>query len=321
MHCCVHCNNGNAQFRKVKSRDLQLLPVLERLIATRSVTAAARDLNLTTPAASRALSRLRDVFQDELLVRAGRGMVLTTKAEALRPLVQDCLTRVDALGRAAEQTDIRRIQARFTILCDDVLAGVLCSELFKAVDKRAPGISLAITSDEKSSPDDLRSGAVDLEIVGRTSFPPEVVAESIGESRLIGLARRGHPLFKKGVTLGGFLRHPHILAKVQQEYEAAFLRELAKNGVSREVRFVAPSFYAAANTVSGSDMIMTSPNVIGRIIESQLDLVAFEIPLELPPIEISVAWHARRQSDFAHAWVRDLVYRILRKTMGSPAPA
>ena len=304
---------------KVKSRDLHLLPVLERLIATRSVTASARDLNLTVPAASRALSRLRDVFQDELLVRAGRGMVLTTKAEALRPIVRDCLSRIDQLSEVSAFEDIRRVRARFTLHCDDVLAGAICSDLFKTANAQAPGVTIDVRTDAASTMEDLRTGAADLEIGGRRKFPPEAIVRSVGKDRLVGLVRRGHPLLEGEVSLERFLSYPHVMATVQKQYEETFLQELGKRNVSRDVHFVAPSFYAAANTISNSEMVMTTPSIIGSIIETQLNLVAFDIPIELPPINVSVAWHMRRQSDFAHAWLRDMVYGILGRMMRTPA--
>ena len=65
-------------------RDLSLLPTLDALLQAGSVSGAAERLGLSTPAVSHALARLRQELGDEVLVRAGRGMVLTPRALALR---------------------------------------------------------------------------------------------------------------------------------------------------------------------------------------------------------------------------------------------
>src|SRR5215831_6753974 len=175
--------------------DLNLLVTLDVLLQEGSVAGAARRLRLSPSAMSRALARLRATTGDPLLVRAGRGLVPTPRALALRarvgPLVQDA----EAVLRPAETLDLARLVRTFTLRTSEGFVENFGPALMARVARQAPGVRLRFVQkpDRDSAP--LREGAVDLEtgVVGETTGP-EVRAQSVFRDRFVGVVRLGHAL-------------------------------------------------------------------------------------------------------------------------------
>lgn len=291
----------------LQSIDLNLLPVLDRLIATQSLTRTAAHLGLSVPAVSRALGRIRLVVGDPVLVRSGRGLVLTPKGLALGEELRGCLDRIESLLRPSAPLPLREVRRRFCIRCNDVCAGLLAGTLFKKLRDEAPGIELRLEPETARASDALRGEAVDLDVGGSRVLPPETIMRQLYVERLVGVAHTDHPLFAQRITARRLMEHPHVLAAIQLDFDRPMQEALEQRSLQRTVGIVVPTFFAAATAACDSDLVATMPGLLGVQLQRFLPIRLFKLPLDLPAIPVHVAWHPRYENDSAHEWLRQRV--------------
>src|SRR5882672_5148071 len=192
--------------------DLNLLVTLDVLLAEGSVARAAERLRLSPSAMSRALARLRETTGDPLLVRAGRGLVPTTRALALRQQVSQLVHDGEAALRPTETLDLRRLVRTFTLRTREGFVENFGPSLVARVGEEAPGVKLRFVQkpDKDSAP--LRDGTVDLDtgVVGKTTGP-EVRAQALFRDRFIGVVRMGHALSRGEITPSRYAAGRHVL--------------------------------------------------------------------------------------------------------------
>jgi len=298
--------------------DLNLLPILERLIATQSVTTTALELDMSVPSVSRALAKLRVEYGDELLVRSGRTMCLTPRAESIYPGLNSILGGIHELKHPQHEIDICAVERRFNIRCDDVFAGVIAHQLTDRLAKSAPGLQIELVSETTSSDMDIREGAIDLEVGGRSGFPQETVVRKVGELPLVALMGREHPLSKKRLTIKRLFEYPHVLTRNQKNHERALLSALSAAGIQRQTSIVVASYYVAGVVVRQSDMVATMPRIMARHLSDTFGLTYASVPLPLPPIRASVAWHSRFRADPVHQWLRNELIELVTNALTAP---
>ena len=181
--------------------DLGLLPALDALLNEASVVRAARKVGLSPSAMSRTLDRLRAATDDPLLVRAGRGFVLTPRAEALRDRVRRVTSDAVSLLRPdGELLDLGSLARTFAIRANDGFVEVAGARLVATARAAAPGVRLHFVPKLDKDARLLREGAVDLEIGVLGESGPEIRVQALFRDRFIGVARRGHPLLDAPVT-------------------------------------------------------------------------------------------------------------------------
>ncbi|MEM6545142.1 MAG: LysR family transcriptional regulator [Pseudomonadota bacterium] len=304
----------------MKHSDLSLLPILEQLIGTQSVTASAIALDMSVPTVSRALARLRTMFDDDLLVRSGRRMVLTPKAERIYPQLKLGLSQISGLATAGEASRLDQAHQHFKIRCDDTFAGVIADELTNRIRNAAPKLRVDLVSETGTSDEDLREGRVDLELGGRATFPDEVVVKNLGQQHLVVLMRRDHVLNNASATLNNLFDQEHVLASVQEAHSKPLKMALEKRGLKRKVAIVVPSYYAAGVALSNSDLVATMPAVMGRHLSQLFGLATRPVKLNLTPIQASVAWHSRYRKDPIHTWLRKQIIELVAKQLQVKKP-
>ena len=194
--------------------DLNLLLALDALLTEGSVTGAARRLGLSTSAMSRTLTRLRSATGDPLLVRAGRGLVPTPHATALRERVHGLTQDVHAVLRpAAAGLDLATLKRSFTIRSNEGFVEVFAAPLVAAVTAVAPNVRLHFAPKPDKDVRALREGIVDLEIGVLGESGPEVRLQALFRDQFVGAVREGHPLLKKGrVTAERYAACGHVVA-------------------------------------------------------------------------------------------------------------
>lgn len=192
--------------------DLNLLLTLDVLLTECNVARAARRLHLSPSAMSRALARLRDTTGDPLLVRAGRGLVPTPRAQELREQVSRLVQEAQGVLRPAELLDPSRLSRHFTLRTSDGFVEYFGPALIALAQREAPGVRLRFVQkpDKDSAP--LRDGSVDLEtgVIGAASSP-EIRTRALFRDRFIGVVRAGHPLARGKVTAARYAAGQHVL--------------------------------------------------------------------------------------------------------------
>ncbi|MBT2386129.1 LysR family transcriptional regulator [Streptomyces sp. ISL-11] len=297
--------------------DLNLLIALDALLAEESVTAAADRLGLSGPAMSRTLGRIRRALGDPVLVRAGRRMVPTPRAQALRADVRRVLDDARALFVAGAPADPATLRRTFTLSAHDSHIMAFGAALLGRAARQAPGVTLRFPAEGPDRMAPLRDGTIDLELGVIDRDEPEIRVEPLLEDRVVGVARPGHPLLDGPVTPRRYAAAHHIADSRRGRLAGPVDEALAAQGLRRRVIAAVPTFAAALYALSGTDAVGTMSERIGGPAAAALGLRTFEIPLDLPPLSIRMAWHPRHEADSGHRWLRDLV----RDVVCGPSPA
>lgn len=299
--------------------DLNLLVALDILLAEGSVTEAAKRLGLSPSAMSRTLSRLRAVTGDPLLVRAGRSLVPTRFAESLRDRVRVVTDDARAILRpAANELDIATLEATFSIRVSEAFLELLAAPLVAAMTAAAPHVRLRFVLKPDKEPHMLREGLIDLEI-GVLGVPaPELRTRLLLRDRLIGVARKDHPLLAGSpLTAERYAACSHVVASRKGEFADAIDAALDIANLTRDIRVVVPGFPDAMRIAAATDFIAAVPvSCLGRVKVGEpiakLGIRSFELPFETPEILISAIWHPRVDADPAHRWLRNIVAQVCR---------
>ncbi|MET8585409.1 LysR family transcriptional regulator [Streptomyces collinus] len=292
--------------------DLNLLLALDVLLEEQSVQGAARRLHLSEPAMSRTLGRIRKALGDPVLVRAGRRMVPTPHALAVRAEVGAVVERARALFTPGRDTDLRAVSRTFTILGHDTIAATHGAALFARAAREAPGVRLRFLSESHVDAPFLRQGTADLEVGVIDTTDPEVHVETVHEERMLGVVRAGHPLLTGELTAARFAAEAgHLIVSRRGRQHGPVDDALAALGLERRVVGTVGTYPASLFVLRDTDLIGLIGHW-GRPLATTLGLVAFEVPLELPALKVGFAWHPRHDADPAHAWLRDCVREVLR---------
>jgi len=303
--------------------DLNLLVALDALLADGSVAGAARRLGLSASAMSRTLTRLREATGDPLLVRAGRRMVLTPHAEALRQRTQSAVHEARAVLRpSTTEADFSTLQRTFTIRANDGFVEALGAALIAAVTATAPHVCLRFAPKLEKTAAHLRDGSADLEIGVLGEMGPEVRVQALFRDRFVGVVRQGHPLaMEREVTAERYTAFGHVVASRRGRTSGPVDEALAALGLQRTVVAVVPSFPAALAVARASDLIALVPaSLLGKQTESQAwsasaTAYAFELPVKTGEITVSQMWHPRLEVDPVHRWLRQLTLTVCRERL------
>jgi DNA-binding transcriptional LysR family regulator len=298
--------------------DLNLLIALDALLAESSVSGAARRLGLSASAMSRTLARLRAATGDPLLTPAGRAMVPTPHAEALRERVSELSQAVQAVLRPAPNIDVQRLERTFVIRANEGFVEVFAARLVAAANAQAPGVRLRFAPKPNKDPRPLREGQIDLDIGVLEDTAPELRVQAMFRDVFVGVARAEHPLLKGAITPERFAAFDHVVASRSGRAQGPVDEALAALGLVRNIAAVVPSFPAVFAVVSTSDMIGLAPRSYfsaGPTSEpSRRPAVSsFPLPVRTEGITVSQMWHPRLDADAAHRWLRGLILDLCRK--------
>ncbi|WP_411192263.1 LysR family transcriptional regulator [Paraburkholderia sp. B3] len=299
---------------------MNLLVALDVLLEEGSVTGAARRLGLSTSAMSRTLARLRSATGDPLLVRAGRGLVPTPHAAALRARVHALTGEVRAVLRPPDGgVDLAALSSTFTIRAGEWFMELISAPLVAALTEAAPHIRLRFAPKPDKDARLLRDGRIDLEVGLRGEWAPELCEELLFRDEFVGVVRTGHPLLAGGkVTPERFAACRHVMASPVGEFSGPVDDALDKLGIARAVSVVVPGFPDAMRLVRTSDFVATVPgcclgNALTRRHATASGLKRFALPVSLPKHSVSAMWHPRMEADPAHRWLRNTVIALCRQ--------
>jgi len=291
--------------------DFNLLLTLDVLLAECSVARAARRLRLSPSAMSRTLARLRETTGDPLLVRAGRGLVPTPRAEDLREPVSRLVQEVTAALRPDHKLDLKQLVRAFTLRTSEGFVENFGPQLIARVGEQAPGVRLRFVPKPTKDSVPLRDGSVDLETgVVDQATGPEVRAQALFRDRFIGVVRKGHPLSRGKVTAVRYAAGRHISVSRRGLDKGPIDDALFSLGLERQIVSSVGGFSTALALVRVSDLIASVPERhTGNL---RAGMHTFPLPVAMPEITVSLLWHPRRDADPAHRWLRDLVREICK---------
>ena len=286
--------------------DLNLLHTLDVLLSEGSVTSAARKLQLSPSAMSRALARLRLVTGDQLLVRAGRGLVPTARAVEMRERVAALVSDAHALLRPTDRLNLSTLERTFTLRSSDGFAETFGPSLIRKVRNEAPGVRLRFVRKLDKDSAGLRDGTFDLETgVVDEAIGPEVRAQALFSDRYVGVVRGDHPLRSLVMTIELYSEWDHVVAWRHGMNLGAIDDALLERSRKREVVASVDGFSAALALARGTDLIATVPEHHTAGLRS--GMYSFPVPLPHYEFTVSLLWHPRLDGDPAHRWLRECI--------------
>lgn len=289
--------------------DFNLLLTLDAVLAEGSVARAAERLHLSPSAMSRSLARLREVTGDPLLVRAGRGLVPTPRAIALREQVSQLVQDARIVLRPANELTLKQLVRTFTLRTREGFVENFGAQLLARVNEQAPGVRLCFVQKSSKESTSLRDGSVDLDtgVIGALTGP-EVRTRALFRDVFIGVVRAGHPLCKGKMTLARYAKGKHIAVSRRGLADGPADLALQALGVQRDIATIVPGFTGALALARGSDLIATVPERhTGKL---RAGMHSFALPFAAPDITVSLMWHPRLDADPAHRWLRALVLEV-----------
>jgi len=295
----------------LSSIDLNLFVVLHAVLEERSATRAAARLHVTQSAVSNALARLRQLLGDPLVVRSGRGLVPTPRAEELAPLIRDATERIAlAIDRRgfvpAESTRV------FTIALADSHQASEVPPIVKAFAARFPRATLRVVSaDYLAATDGLTSGDVDAAFAPAQAVEPGMHWRRLFEEQAVLLVRRDHPTVRRRMTREMFNALPHIDVHVVLGRPGTGHR-VAQRGwerarVRRRVVLTVPYFMTAAFAAADTDCVAALPSRIADVCVRLLPLKRVATTFPLPSMTTVMVWHERTDADPGARLFRDVV--------------
>jgi DNA-binding transcriptional LysR family regulator len=294
------------------SLDLNLMVALEALLEEASVGRAADRLSLSQPAMSHALKRLRALLKDPLLVRVGARMQLTARAEALRPPVQDALSRVRDLlvGEGFDPADSTR---SFQLFVADNASDLLLPPLLKRLQNEAPHVSIRVQPVRGNMPDSFElARLVDVAIACVPHRFKGFYQQHFFKDRDACAVRRGHPIAARIADLDVFLNAKHVAVVGREFTEDPVDTWLQQEGLHRNVALTVPHYLQALHVVAQSDLIAVLPERLIHAYARILRVDALPVPLDVGTFDEYILHPARNHADPGCIWLRQVLLDIAK---------
>jgi DNA-binding transcriptional LysR family regulator len=295
--------------------ELHHLQVFEVLLRERSLTRAARVLNVTQPALSKTLARLRRYFDDPLFVRVSLRMEPTSKALSLEAPVRAVLDGMRTLRSENMPFDPKTSTRTFTFCVVDAGVIKLLPPLVNLLQAEAPHVRLsAMQLDAQHLDSWLETGTVDFAMGAFPHLTKGIRRQALWTERYVSVVRKGHPRIKGEPSLKAFAGEKHVLVSTFGTGHAHQLAERAVEAAIPADNIICrvPIFLAASIVAKHTDAVATLPVSIATVLAEDLDLEIVTPPIRLPKIEIFQYWHQRFNREPGNLWIRAVFSRLFR---------
>lgn len=296
---------------KIQELDVTLLVTLQILLREKNVTHTAKALSLSQSALSGRLSRLREIFNNPLLVAStsGRGMVATDLALQLEPEINGIINQLQHLLSPRSTFIPAQADRTFVIAMPENPATMLLPDLIPIIRGIAPGIKIAcVLPDREKIYENLEQGQIDLLIDSESNASADWKTRPLLDEHFATAQRIGHPRGAHPFDLEEYCAMDHLLISASGGgFSGLVDNKLAELGRSRLVSVSVQSYALAPLILKQSDCICTLPRRLLAQFGNGLDV--FAPPLELPPFKVSMYWHQRSQDDTGHRWLREQIIR------------
>jgi DNA-binding transcriptional LysR family regulator len=288
--------------------DLNLLVALDVLLKERSVTRAAEALNLSASAMSNALARLREYFDDELLVQIGRKMELTPRAEALQQAVRDVLLRIDSTIAAPPAFDPAISDRTFRIFASDYTQIVLAPAMLALAARARSTVRFEFAPQVAEPHRDLERGEADLLIIPSGFMSPDHPREVLYRENFVCMLWRHGALADGELSFERYVAADHVAMQPAggraDAFEGWFLK---RYGITRRVSVTTYSFITLPALLEGTDRVATVHERVARRLVGAWPLEIRPTPIPIDPMEQAMQWHKFRTNDPGLTWLRNLL--------------
>jgi len=299
--------------------DLNLLVALDALLTDRSITKASERLNLSPSATSNALARLREYFDDELLVQVGRRMEPTPRAESLQEAVRDVLLRVDSTIAIQPEFDPSTSDRVFRIFVSDYTQMVFVPHVLALASEERCTARFELLPQVSNPQRSLERGEADLLIIPRGFLSPDHPEEVLYTEDFVCVVWRDSALARGELTFDRYLAAGHVLMQppdgIGDSFEAWFVK---RYGVTRRVAVTSYGFSALPAMVVGTELIATVHTRLARALQPAWPIELRPPPLPITAMEQGLQWHKYRAQDPGLVWLRGLLRRAVARMDARP---
>lgn len=304
--------------------DLNLLVYLDVLLREGSVTKAAIQLSITQPAMSNGLKRLRDLFNDPLLVRTSDGMTPTKRALELQPIIRDVLSKLETSIQPEVEFEPTTSHRTFRIMTSDYAESTLLMGLIERLHTEAPNITLDLITPSDVTFHDVEQGRVDMAINRFDDLPLSFHQKVIWYDQFSCVMAAKNPIISD-FNLQSYLNSQHIwVSKTgfgvgvgidpNEVQKLGWVdAELTKLGKKRDIRVFTRHYHAALQLAKTQNLIATLPSRAARIYADDPDIAITAPPFDIPPIALKMAWSALLHHDAGHVWLRKLITDVAKQ--------
>ena len=289
--------------------DLNLLVTLDVLLAEHNVTRAAERLNFSQPSVSVHLAKLRDIFDDPLLIPGPRGMRPTARAEELREPLRLALEALEQVVAPASPFDPRAAQNVWRIAASDYGESAIVLPALAGLRSAAPGTRIAVVEMQPSRiARQAEQGDIDLALHTVDGSPSNLRRRVLFTERYVLAGRAGHPRLRRRPTLEQFCALDQVIVSPDGGgFHGATDDALATYGLQRRVVLSVPHFLFLRSVLESTDLVAMLPE---RLVQG-VALQVVEAPLEIPGYEMAMLWHERAHRDPAHQWLREQIVNAI----------
>tara|TARA_B100001113_G_C21020929_1_gene583503 strand:- start:48 stop:956 length:909 start_codon:yes stop_codon:yes gene_type:complete len=295
----------------LKETDLNLFIAFDVIYTEKNLTKAGQVLGITQPAVSNALSRLRELFGDDLFIRTSKGMIPTPVANQIIKDVRSALSLIQNTISETEKFDPSIAEMTFKISIGDSSEYRLLPLLIKELAEVAPKIKVeTYLTPRKDAPRELASGTIDFSIDPPVHSDPHLRHEKIYEEDYVMIVRKDHPILDlKEITIEDYLKLSHIHISNRKTGLGHVDMALYRLGLSRDISLRAQHFLVAPYIVEQSDLAITTTK--GFAVDR--DLAWRELPFDIEPLVLHLYWHEAKDSDPSSKWMKDLMLKTYGK--------
>lgn len=286
---------------RFKRFDLNLLVVLDALLRERSVSKAARQLHLSQPATSAALARLRQYFNDDILVARGKRMVPTAHAQGIAPIVEKALADIEALISASTVFDPGTSQRTFRICASDYVTVVLLLPLLAELEKTAPQLRIEIRPPSPDALPALERGEIDFLLTPEQYTAKEHPTHLLFEERHVVVGWKKNPVFRAPLTEEAFFEQGQVVIALSEAPSFAE-QEMGELNRKRRVDVVCSSFLAVPWLLPNTRRLALMHERLARIMVEKHPLAIAPLPFAFPVMREMVQYHAARDTDGGIQW-------------------
>ncbi len=303
--------------------DLNLLVYFDILLREQNVTKAAHHLGITQPAMSNSLRRLRDLFDDPLLVRTSDGMTATERALELQPLIRNVLAGVERAVQPQKEFNPAQSNRVFRMMASDYGESTLLSSVLTRLREMAPGVTLDILTPSDVDFVDLEQGKVDMAINRFNELPLSFHQITLWKDHYSCLMSSENPVLDD-FTLDNYLKAQHIwVSKTgmgvgvgmnpnDKQRLGRVDEALAALGKKRDISVFTRHYQVARLLVVQNDLIVTLPSKAAELEAENPNLAIRPPPFSIPPFNLKMAWSPLLQQNLGHQWLRRLIVEVAK---------
>ncbi|MDP9901105.1 LysR family transcriptional regulator [Variovorax ginsengisoli] len=300
--------------------DLNLLIALDALLDECNVTRAAERMHMTQSAMSGVLARLRDYFDDPLLVPVGRSMQLTARAQTLIQPVRNIILQVDAALGVKPEFDPTSARRHFTFIASDYVSQVLLAEVLRRVAQLAPGLSFDVRPTHPSMALELDQGRTDFLVTPAHLTLAEHPQAVLFEDTYHVIACEQNPSTRQGISLAQYEALGHVVYQDTQGSNPWFEQWYAnQHGNARRVEVVAHGFLLMPRFIVGTQRIATIQTRLARQFVQTMPIRLLDPPFEPPRLTEVLQWHRVRNDDPGIQWIRHQILTVASELPASTA--